>query len=84
MRVDRLAVRARKRGHIPQQLLVSASRDAGADRHGVQVRERSHPVLRHTDINEVLNADLCIEPVTGLHLAAAAQAEQDRAGDVPL
>ena len=47
-------------------------------------RQRSHPILRHPDVQEILDANTRIEPVSRLDLGAAAQIEQNRIGDVLL
>jgi hypothetical protein len=46
----------------------------------LQRRQRFQPVLRRSDINQILDAAGCVEPVAWLDLAAARQAEQDRPG----
>ena len=60
------------------------SGDPSGDRHRIEIGKRSHPILRHARIEEILDAGIEIEPVGWLNLAAAAQVQQDRTGNVSL
>ena len=74
----------RNAGEVGEELAAADARLVRGDRHGLQIGERIHAVFRRAHVHEVLHADAAIEPVAGLDLRAAAQAEQDRARDVAL
>ena len=82
MRDDRRDVHARDARQVGQNLRVTRARLVGADRHGVELLHGIHGVFRRADVDEILNADFRINPVGRLHLAAAAQAEQNGIGHV--
>src|SRR5205807_8027899 len=82
VRVNGLTVGAGIRGDVCQQLFVATAGNSSAHRHRVEIGKRSHSIFRRANVQEILNSNAGIEPVCGLHLAAAAQAEQNRTGDV--
>ncbi len=82
MRDNRRDVHARNARQIRQNLRVTRARLIGADRHRVELLHGIHGVFRRAHVDEILNADFRINPVSRLHLGAAAQAEQNRIGHV--
>jgi hypothetical protein len=65
-------LRALERGKVGEELAAADSRLVGGDRHGLEIGERFHPVLRRAHVHEVLHANAAIEPVARLDLRAAA------------
>ena len=84
VRIDWRTVRAPERGKVGEELAAVASRLVRGDWQGLEIGERIHAVFRRAHVHEVLDADAAIEPVAGLDLRAAAQAEEDRTRDVAL
>ena len=76
------SARAVEGGEVSEDLCVALAWVTGADGHRVQGREGIHRVLGRADVDEILNAVARVEPVARLHLAAAAEIEQDGVGDV--
>jgi len=81
---DRRTGGSPQRGQVGKHLGVAPSRLADPRGDDIQGGEGIHGMLRRADVDEVLDALLGVEPVHGLHLAAAAEAQQHRIGHVAL